>query len=64
MILVDTSVLIDLFSGRENRPTLLLRRLIQDSEPFYLAPPIIREVLQTRGYLPKQKKAIRSRRGK
>ena len=46
MILVDTSVLIDLFSGRENRPTLLLRRLIQDSEPFYLAPPIIREVLQ------------------
>jgi predicted nucleic acid-binding protein len=46
VILVDTSVLIDLFSGRENRPTLLLRRLIQDSEPFYLAPPIIREVLQ------------------
>jgi len=48
VILVDTSVLIDLFSGRENRPTLLLRRLIQDSEPFYLAPPIIREVLQAR----------------
>jgi hypothetical protein len=46
VILVDTSVLIDLFSGRENRPTLLLRRLIQDSEPFYLAPPIVREVLQ------------------
>ena len=46
MILVDTSVLIDLFSGRENRPTLLLRRLIRDSEPFYLAPPIVREVLQ------------------
>lgn len=46
MILVDTSVLIDLFAGRENRPTLLLRRLIRDSEPFYLAPPVIREVLQ------------------
>ena len=46
MILVDTSVLIDLFAGRENRPTLRLRQLIQDSEPFYLAPPIIREVLQ------------------
>jgi predicted nucleic acid-binding protein len=46
LILVDTSVLIDLFAGRENRPTLRLRRLIRDSEPFYLAPPIIREVLQ------------------
>jgi hypothetical protein len=46
VILVDTSVLIDLFAGRENRPTLLLRRLIRDSEPFYLAPPVIREVLQ------------------
>ena len=46
MILVDTSVLIDLFAGRENRPTLRLRQLIRDSEPFYLAPPIIREVLQ------------------
>lgn len=46
MILADTSVLIDLFAGRENRPTLRLRQLIQDSEPFYLAPPIIREVLQ------------------
>jgi len=46
VILVDTSVLIDLFAGRENRPTLRLRQLIQDSEPFYLAPPIIREVLQ------------------
>jgi predicted nucleic acid-binding protein len=44
--LVDTSVLIDLFAGRENRPTLRLRQLIRDSEPFYLAPPIIREVLQ------------------
>jgi predicted nucleic acid-binding protein len=46
VILVDTSVLIDLFTGRENRSTGLLRRLIRDSEPFYLAPPIIREVLQ------------------
>ncbi len=46
MILVDTSVLIDLFAGRENRPTLRLRQLIRDSEPFYVAPPIIREVLQ------------------
>ena len=46
MILVDTSVLIDLFAGRENQPTLHLRQLIRDSEPFYLAPPIIREVLQ------------------
>jgi predicted nucleic acid-binding protein len=46
VILVDTSVLIDLFAGRENRPTLRLRQLIRDSEPFYVAPPIIREVLQ------------------
>jgi predicted nucleic acid-binding protein len=46
VILVDTSVLIDLFKGRENRATLRLRQLVEGSEPFYLAPPIVREVLQ------------------
>ncbi len=46
MILVDTSVLVDALSGRRSLAVAVLVRLVDDAEPFFLAPPIVREVLQ------------------
>ncbi len=46
MILVDTSVLIDLFKGDENRATDRLRRVIQQEIPYGITSVIYQELLQ------------------
>ena len=46
MILVDTSVLIDLFKGRENEVTRRLRSLLQQQVPFGITSVIYQEILQ------------------
>jgi len=46
MILVDTSVLIDFFKGRENKATDLFREVLQRQIPFGITPIILQEVLQ------------------
>ena len=46
MILVDTSVLIDLFKGNENEPTCCFREVLQQEVPFGITPVIYQEVLQ------------------
>lgn len=46
MILVDTSVWIDLFSSKPGRGGGELRRLIEQAEPFALTGVVVTEVLQ------------------
>lgn len=46
MILVDTSVLIDLFKGVENSGTDSLRKVIQQEIPFGITSVIYQEILQ------------------
>jgi len=46
MILVDTSVLIDLFKGRENEVTRRCRSLLQQQVPFGITSVIYQEILQ------------------
>ena len=46
MILVDTSVLIDLFKGRENEVTRRFRGLLQQQVPFGITSVIYQEILQ------------------
>jgi predicted nucleic acid-binding protein len=46
MILVDTSVLIDLFKGRENEVTRWFRDLLQQQVPFGITSVIYQEILQ------------------
>jgi len=46
MILVDTSVLIDLFKGRENDVTRRFRDLLQQQVPFGITSVIYQEILQ------------------
>lgn len=46
MILVDTSVLIDFFSGRKNTASLLLSELEESETPFYIPNICCQEVLQ------------------
>ncbi len=46
MILVDTSVLIDLFKGNENKAVQQLRQIIQRQLPFGIASVIYQEILQ------------------
>ncbi len=46
MILVDTSVLVDFLAGRETAPCRYLERLVREQAAFFLAPPVIQEVLQ------------------
>lgn len=46
MILVDTSVLIDLFKGRENEITSRFRSLIEQQVPFGITSFIYQEILQ------------------
>ncbi len=46
MILVDTSVWIDLFSSSPGRGGDELRRMIEEAEPFALAGVVVSEVLQ------------------
>jgi len=46
MILVDTSVLIDLFKGKENEVTLRFRSLLQQQVPFGITSVIYQEILQ------------------
>ncbi|NOR05492.1 MAG: PIN domain-containing protein [Deltaproteobacteria bacterium] len=46
MILVDTSVLIDLFKGRENEVTRRFRSLLQQQVPFGITSVIYQEILQ------------------
>ena len=45
-IIVDTSVWIDFFNGRENEQTAILKQLIRDDGPIHLIPVIIQEILQ------------------
>ncbi len=46
MILVDTSVLINFFRGRETTGTKCLERLINDEQPFCINEFIYQELLQ------------------
>ena len=46
MILVDTSVLIDLFKGNENEAVVSLRDIIRQQRPFGITSVIYQEVLQ------------------
>ena len=46
MILVDTSVLIDLFKGRENEVTRRFRSLLQQQVPLGITSVIYQEILQ------------------
>ncbi len=46
MILVDTSVLIDLFKGKDNKAVQQLRQIIQRQLPFGIASVIYQEILQ------------------
>jgi predicted nucleic acid-binding protein len=46
MILVDTSVLIDLFKGDENKAVRCFRDIIQQQIPFGITSVIYQEVLQ------------------
>jgi len=46
MILVDTSVLIDLFKGNENEATRLFREVMRQEMSFGITPVILQEVLQ------------------
>ncbi len=46
MILVDTSVLIDLFRGASNKPTNIMREVLALQIPFGITSVIFQEVLQ------------------
>ncbi len=46
MILVDTSVLIDLFKGNNNQPVADLRQIIKQQMPFGISSVIYQEILQ------------------
>ncbi len=46
MILVDTSVLIDLFKGEQNKPVSALKEVIQNNIPFAITSFIFQEILQ------------------
>lgn len=45
-ILVDTSVWIEFFHGKNNQVSLTLKRLIERNEAIYLCPVIYQELLQ------------------
>ena len=45
-IIVDTSVWIDFFNGKESDQVKILVSYIQEDDPIYLCPTIIQEVLQ------------------
>jgi predicted nucleic acid-binding protein len=47
MVLVDTSVWIDLFRNRRSEPVLRLRRILDSGDAFALTPVIVQEVLQS-----------------
>ena len=46
MILVDTSVLIDLFKGNDNKAVCVFREAIQQQVPFGITSLIYQEILQ------------------
>ncbi|MEA3544541.1 MAG: PIN domain nuclease [Thermodesulfobacteriota bacterium] len=46
MILVDTSVLIDLFRGADNHPVALFRDIVRKKLPFGITSVIYQEILQ------------------
>ena len=46
MILVDTSVLIDLFKGASNTPANRMREILRHHVPFGITPVIYQELLQ------------------
>lgn len=46
MILIDTSVWIDLFRQRRTKPASYLRQVLDEGRPFALTPLIVQEVLQ------------------
>ena len=45
MILVDTSVLIDLLKGNENKKVEILKVIINDQIPFAITSVIYKEIL-------------------
>ncbi len=46
MILVDTSALVDLLTGRATAAARHLERLVEEAAVFYLTPAVIQEALQ------------------
>ena len=46
MVLVDTSVWVDLFRDRRTGPALRFRAMLDEQRPFAIAPVIVQEILQ------------------
>ena len=46
MVLVDTSVWVDLFRNRKTRGSARLRAMLDEKRPFALTPLIVQEILQ------------------
>jgi predicted nucleic acid-binding protein len=46
MVLVDTSVWIDLYRDRKNQPATQLRQILETGHPFAVTPLIVQELLQ------------------
>jgi predicted nucleic acid-binding protein len=49
MVLVDTSVWIDLFRERKNPPTVRLRAILDQGTAFFVTPVVVQEILQGAG---------------
>lgn len=45
-VLVDTSVWVDFFNGRENNQTNILRDYLENEHTIFICPLIIQEILQ------------------
>ena len=60
MVLVDTSVWVDFLRANPSPQVLLLKRLLDGSEPVVIAPPILQEILQGAGNVERQS-ALRRR---
>jgi predicted nucleic acid-binding protein len=46
LILVDTSVLVDFFAGRQTAAVGHLDRLLSTNAPYYVTPVVVQELLQ------------------
>jgi hypothetical protein len=46
LILVDTSVLVDFFAGRQTAAVDHLDRLLSTNAPYYVTPVVVQELLQ------------------
>ncbi|MDQ3022172.1 MAG: PIN domain nuclease [Bacteroidota bacterium] len=45
-VLIDTSVWIDFFNGKENNQTNIIKDYLENEHPLFICPLIIQEILQ------------------